>query len=167
MVGANGCGKRAGIQHKRVCDADGGCNFCGGDTDFNAIARMSPYDASFLSIDFTPTGDTMKMQFVSSSDEYPKYSSSVFNDMVSACINGTFDITTDTDNEAVCFTDKVDSVDGPHNVLESDVGFVAVETVPCFVAGTLIRTIGGGNSPAARRTLRNCEARLLLAQAAA
>jgi hypothetical protein len=141
--------------------------FGGGEADFNAIAGKSTYDASFLSINFTPTGDTMKMPFVSSSDEFPKYSSPVFNDVVGVCINGTFDITTDADNDAVSFTYTVDSVDGPNNVLESDVGFVTVETIPSFVAGTLIRAIGGGYSPAARRTLRNYEARLLLAEAAA
>ncbi|MEJ6477603.1 MAG: choice-of-anchor L domain-containing protein [Octadecabacter sp.] len=141
--------------------------FGGGEADFNTIAGTSIYDASFLSIDFAPTGDTLTMQVVSSSDEYPKYSRPVFDDAVGVWINGTFDITTNADDDDVSFAYTVDSVDGSNNVLESDVGFVTVKTTPCFAASTRIRTIGRGYSPAARRTHRNYEARLLLAQAAA
>ncbi len=56
---------------------------------FNAIAGASTYDAAYLDIDFTPTGDTMTMQFVFSSDEFPEYSASVYNDVVGVWINGT------------------------------------------------------------------------------
>jgi hypothetical protein len=38
-------------------------------TDFNALAGASTYDASFLDIDFISTDDVMTMQFVFSSDE--------------------------------------------------------------------------------------------------
>lgn len=267
----------------------GGAN---NDADFNAVAGTSTYDASYLTVDFTPDPgmDTMTMQFVFSSDEYPEYSGSIYNDMVGVWINGThvplsisstetavgsvnqnnninlyndntsdqfntemdgftvtmtltiplvpnatntikigiadvadssydsnvliaadsvqtmlvaaqdlvtmqdsttktvdvldndinnttgslvithingqavtagqtitlttgqtvklnadgtFDITTDSDFETSSFTYEVASVDSSGNVLETDVGFVTVETIPCFVAGTMIDTPDG------------------------
>lgn len=257
---------------------------------FNSLAGTRTYDASYLDIDFIPTGDTMTIQFVFSSEEYPEYSSSIYNDVVGVMVNGqvvplvvgdgntsvgnvnqnenfnlyndntgsqfntemdgftvtmtltipvnpgvvnsirigiadtsdsqydsnlliagdsiqttliahedqitqgvnttktldilgndenntagtlvithingvpvsandsvtlptghivtlnpdgTIDIETDGDEETVHFTYEVASVDGSNNVLQTDVGFVTVETIPCFVAGTLIRTPDG------------------------
>lgn len=265
----------------------GGAN---NDADFNAIAGASTYDASYMVVDFIPTEDTMTMQFVFSSDEYPEYTNSVYNDMVGVWINGshvplsiassgttinsvnqtdninlyndntsdqfntemdgftvtmtltipvnvgvvnsikigiadvadssydsnlliaansiqteliaeqdyvtmqdsvtknvdvldndinnttgtlqithingnsvvagqtitlatgqtvklladgTFDITTDSDFETTSFTYEVESTDGAGNVLETDVGFVTVETIPCFVSGSMIDTADG------------------------
>lgn len=265
----------------------GGAN---NDSDFNSIAGTSTYDASYLVVDFIPTDDVMTMQFVFSSDEYPEYTNSIYNDMVGVWINGqhvplsitdsgttinsvnqtnninlyndntsdqfntemdgftvtmtltipvnvgqtntikigvadvgdsnydsnlliaadsvqtelvaeqdlvtmqdsvtktvdildndinnttgslvithingnavnagdtitlptgqtvklnadgTIDITTDSDFETTSFTYEVDSVDGSGTVLETDVGFVTVETIPCFVAGTMIETANG------------------------
>ena len=57
--------------------------------------------------------------------------------------DGTLNITADADEETVSFTYGVDSVDGSGNTLQSDVGFVTVDVVPCFVAGTMIRTPRG------------------------
>ncbi len=262
------------------------------DSDFNSVAGTSTYDASFLTVDFTPDAglDTMTMQFVFSSDEYPEYVNSIYNDVVGVWINGshvplsvaeggteinsvnqnenvnlyndntsdqyntemdgftvtmtltipiipgqtntikigiadvgdssydsnlliasdsvqamliaeqdyvtmqdsvtktvdvlgndlnnttgtlqithingievvagqtvtlatgqtvklnadgTFDITTDSDFETQSFTYEVASLDSSGNVLETDVGFVTVETIPCFVAGTMIETVDG------------------------
>ena len=59
------------------------------DSDFNAIAGTSTYDASYMVVDFIPTDAVLTMQFVFSSDEYPEYTNSVFNDMVGVWINGT------------------------------------------------------------------------------
>ena len=56
---------------------------------FNAIAGTNTYDASFIDVDFIPTGDVMTMQFVFASDEYPEYSNSIYNDTVGVWINGT------------------------------------------------------------------------------
>lgn len=258
--------------------------------DFNAIAGARTYDASFLDVSFIPDTDVMTIQFVFSSDEYPEYSNSIYNDVVGVWSNGThiplsvtssaaavtqinqteninlyndntgddyntemdgftvtmtltipvnagvvntlrvgiadtsdssydsnlliagnsiqtdlvaqqdditlqeggtgtldvlsndlnntggtlvvthingiavvagdqvtlpsgqtitlnadgtFGIQTDTDNDTVSFTYKVAAEDGAGNVLEDDVGFVTVETIPCFVAGTMIRTPSG------------------------
>ena len=57
--------------------------------------------------------------------------------------DGTFDITTDSDFETSSFTYEVEATDGAGNVLETDVGFVTVETIPCFVAGSMIETTDG------------------------
>ncbi|MGB3316719.1 MAG: Hint domain-containing protein, partial [Albidovulum sp.] len=59
------------------------------DSQFNALAGTQTYDASILNVDFIPTGNVMTMQFVFSSEEYPEYASSQFNDMVGVWINGT------------------------------------------------------------------------------
>jgi len=261
-----------------------------GDADFDDVAGATTYDASYLEVDFIPTGDTMTMQFVFASDEFPEYSNTVYNDMVGVWINGqhvplsvtqtqtavgeinqneninlykdntsdqyntemdgltvtmtltipvtpnevnsikigvadvtdsvydsnlliaadsvqtdlvaiddtitmqegttktldvlgndlnptggtleithingvavtagdsvtlasgqtvtlnadgTFDITTDTDNDTVSFTYGIQAVNPSGNAYLSDTGFVTVETIPCFVAGTLIRTPDG------------------------
>lgn len=59
------------------------------DPMFNAIAGAQTYDASILDVDFIPTGNVMTMQFVFSSEEYPEYVNSQFNDMLGVWINGT------------------------------------------------------------------------------
>jgi hypothetical protein len=55
--------------------------------DFNDLAGTRTYDASFLDVDFIPTGDVMSLQFVFSSDEYPEYSGSIYNDIVGVWVN--------------------------------------------------------------------------------
>lgn len=56
--------------------------------DFNAAVGTNTYDASYLEVEFIPTGDTMTMQFVFSSEEYPEYVSSIYNDAVVVLVNG-------------------------------------------------------------------------------
>lgn len=55
---------------------------------FNALAGASTYDAAWLDVNFIPTGDTMTMQFVFSSEEYPEYINSIYNDLVGVWVNG-------------------------------------------------------------------------------
>src|SRR6056297_1430822 len=57
--------------------------------DFNAAAGADTYDASYLDVDFIPTGDVMTMQFVFSSEEFPEYATGAFQDFVGVWINGT------------------------------------------------------------------------------
>ncbi|WP_137702517.1 choice-of-anchor L domain-containing protein [Marimonas lutisalis] len=57
-------------------------------SDFNDAAGARTYDASWLDIDFIPTGDTMTMQFVFSSEEFPEYANSQFQDFGGVWING-------------------------------------------------------------------------------
>ncbi len=56
---------------------------------FNALAGTRTYDASILNVDFIPTGDVMTMQFTFSSEEFPEYAASQYNDMVGVWVNGT------------------------------------------------------------------------------
>ena len=42
-----------------------------GDADFNALATGSSFDAAFLEMTFTPTGDTLTLDFVLNSEESP------------------------------------------------------------------------------------------------
>lgn len=58
------------------------------DADFNALAGANTYDASILDIDFVPDGDTMSLQFVFASDEYPEYAGTIYNDAVGVWVNG-------------------------------------------------------------------------------
>lgn len=55
---------------------------------FNDIAGTNTYDAAWLEVSFIPTADTMTMQFVFASEEYPEYLNSQFNDVVGVWING-------------------------------------------------------------------------------
>ncbi|MBV1865633.1 MAG: Hint domain-containing protein [Rhodobacteraceae bacterium] len=58
-----------------------------GDADFNGISGGATYDASFLEIDFTPSGSVFTIDFVLSSEEFPEYNAS-FNDAVGVWVNG-------------------------------------------------------------------------------
>ncbi|MBV2359685.1 Hint domain-containing protein [Thalassococcus sp. CAU 1522] len=57
-------------------------------SQFNSAAGARTYDASFLDVDFIPTGNVMTMQFVFSSEEYPEYTNSQFQDMMAVWVNG-------------------------------------------------------------------------------
>lgn len=56
--------------------------------DFNAAAGTSTFDASYLDVDFIPTGDVMTMQFVFASEEFPEFATGAFQDFVGVWING-------------------------------------------------------------------------------
>ena len=56
--------------------------------DFNAAAGARTYDASFLDVKFIPKGDLLTMQFVFSSEEYPEFQNSIYQDFVGVWVNG-------------------------------------------------------------------------------
>ncbi len=60
------------------------------DPAFNAAAGASTFDASYLDVDFIPTGDFLTMQFVFSSEEFPEFATGAFQDFVGVWINGQF-----------------------------------------------------------------------------
>ncbi|QDC07767.1 2,3,4,5-tetrahydropyridine-2,6-carboxylate N-succinyltransferase [Oceanicola sp. D3] len=60
------------------------------DSDFEEIAGTRTYDASYLDATFIPEGDVMTIQFVFSSDEYPEYADSIYNDIVAVWVNGEY-----------------------------------------------------------------------------
>ncbi|AXI48628.1 2,3,4,5-tetrahydropyridine-2,6-carboxylate N-succinyltransferase [Sulfitobacter sp. SK012] len=55
---------------------------------FNAEAGARTYDASVLDVDFIPDTSVMTMQFVFSSEEYPEFQNSIYQDFVGVWING-------------------------------------------------------------------------------
>ncbi|MGR3635595.1 MAG: Hint domain-containing protein [Shimia sp.] len=56
----------------------------------NGLAGANTYDGAILEVQFIPTGDTMTMQFVFASEEYPEYVNSIYQDFVAVSINGEF-----------------------------------------------------------------------------
>ncbi|NUB46445.1 hypothetical protein GEU84_018795 [Fertoebacter nigrum] len=60
-----------------------------GDPGMNAIAGVPTYDGAFLNASFVPVGDTLTMQLVFASEEYPEWVNSGFNDAVGIWVNGT------------------------------------------------------------------------------
>lgn len=58
------------------------------DSDFNAAAGAPTYDASILTVDFIPDSNLMTMQFVFSSEEYPEFQNSIYQDFVGVWVNG-------------------------------------------------------------------------------
>ncbi|WP_299749436.1 Hint domain-containing protein [uncultured Tateyamaria sp.] len=55
---------------------------------FNAAAGARTFDASYLDVDFIPDGNLMTMQFVFSSEEYPEFQNSIYQDFVGVWVNG-------------------------------------------------------------------------------
>lgn len=55
---------------------------------FNALAGTNTYDAAWLDITFIPNAAQMTMQFVFSSEEFPEFINSVYNDVVGVWVNG-------------------------------------------------------------------------------
>lgn len=54
----------------------------------NAAAGANTYDAAILDVDFIPTSSLMTMQFVFSSEEYPEFQNSIYQDFFGVWING-------------------------------------------------------------------------------
>lgn len=65
-------------------NTDGIDNF----SQFNTAAGTNTYDAAVLDVDFTPESSLMTMQFVFSSEEYPEFQNSIYQDFFGVWING-------------------------------------------------------------------------------
>ncbi|MFC6636266.1 2,3,4,5-tetrahydropyridine-2,6-carboxylate N-succinyltransferase [Sulfitobacter sp. JBTF-M27] len=55
---------------------------------YNNAANARTYDAATLDVDFIPDSDTMTMQFIFSSEEYPEFENSIYQDFVGVWVNG-------------------------------------------------------------------------------
>lgn len=77
---------QSNLSNSRTTSSNGPNN----DPDFNALAGRPTYDASYLNVDFIPDPgiDFITIEFVFSSDEYPEYAGSIYNDMVGVWIDG-------------------------------------------------------------------------------
>ena len=66
-------------------DAAGGVD---GNSELNAAAGLPTFDGAILEATFIPDGPVLTMQLVFSSDEYPEYANTNFNDAVRIIVNG-------------------------------------------------------------------------------
>jgi hypothetical protein len=57
-------------------------------SDFNLAAGRNTFDANYLDVDFVPEHELMTMRFVFSSEEYPEFTNSIYQDFVGVWING-------------------------------------------------------------------------------
>ena len=55
---------------------------------FNTAAGTNTFDAAVLDVNFTPESSLMTMQFVFSSEEYPEFQNSIYQDFFGVWING-------------------------------------------------------------------------------
>ncbi|MFP7297968.1 choice-of-anchor L domain-containing protein [Neobacillus niacini] len=62
-------------------------NGLGGDIDLNTLITGTQ-DATYLEFDFIPRTDTIKFQYVFSSDEYTEYAGTAYNDVFGFFVNG-------------------------------------------------------------------------------
>ncbi|NBT30524.1 MAG: 2,3,4,5-tetrahydropyridine-2,6-carboxylate N-succinyltransferase [Rhodobacteraceae bacterium] len=87
-------------------------NGTAGDSDLTDIAGVSTYDAAVLNAEFIPTGETLTMQLVFSSEEYLEYVNSGVNDSVGIFVNGV--------KATIAFGDGNISIDNVNNVTTPD-----------------------------------------------
>lgn len=76
-----------GLAGPASSDADDDNN-AGGDRDLDNLIGGSTQDACVLEFDFVPVGDSIKFRYIFSSDEYPDYNCSDFNDVFAFFISG-------------------------------------------------------------------------------
>ena len=65
-------------------DTNGATN----NAQFNAVAGAQTFDAVWLDATFVPQGNTLTLDFVFSSEEFPEFVGSGFNDVVAVWVNG-------------------------------------------------------------------------------
>ena len=58
------------------------------DSQFNSAAGATTFDGAYLDVDFVPENDLLTMQFVFSSEEYPEFQDSIYQDFVGVWVNG-------------------------------------------------------------------------------
>ena len=81
---ANGGGADPNQSSSTSTNTSGTNNF----SQYNNAAGGNTYDASTLDIDFIPDTDVLTMQFVFSSEEYPEFANSIYQDFFGVWING-------------------------------------------------------------------------------
>ena len=57
-------------------------------SQYNNAAGGTTFDAATLDVDFIPENDTLTMQFVFASEEYPEFANSIYQDFFGVWING-------------------------------------------------------------------------------
>ncbi len=80
-------GIEIGVDGNATRNADNALNGSG-DVDLNVLSNNTTFDATVLEFDIAPLGDTLTFNYVFSSDEYPEYNCSDFNDVFAFFISG-------------------------------------------------------------------------------
>ncbi len=91
-----------------------------GDSDFDAISAAGSRDASFLEVDFVPLGDLITVDFVLSSEEYPEYINSQYNDVIGVWVNG--NAATISIGNGTASIGNINGVGGQANVYNDNTG---------------------------------------------
>lgn len=131
-------------------DSNQSSNMYGADTVEGAsdITGVSTYDAAVLETSFTvsdPNATTMTMQFVFSSEEYPEYTSSIYQDFVGVWVNDEYvpmeigNINPGAVNDASNENLYIDNSDGAYNT-EMD-GFTATMTLTFPIDPDAVNTV--------------------------
>jgi hypothetical protein len=95
---AVGLGLSSGVilSSGNIADATGTNNSTGsstahgtpGDADLDALSGAQTQDAAVLSFDFVPQGNTLTLNYIFASEEYPEFNNSSFTDAVAIFVDG-------------------------------------------------------------------------------
>jgi hypothetical protein len=108
-------------------------------SQLNAAAGATTYDGSILDVDFIPDSNVMTMQFIFSSEEYPEFQNSIYQDFVGVWINGNLvemDVGNgDTDPGNINTTNNINMyVDNQNDDYNTEMdGFTITMTLTMFV----------------------------------
>lgn len=81
----NAAGGATNLTDGTTTDTTGGID---GDADMNSVAGQATFDAAIMEAQFIPTGDTMTIQMVFSSEEYLEFVNGGVNDSLGIFVNG-------------------------------------------------------------------------------
>lgn len=127
---------------------------------FNAAAGARTFDASYLDVDFIPDGDLMTMQFVFSSEEYPEFQNSIYQDFVGVWVNGDFVEMEvgdgDTDPGNINTTNNINMyVDNTNDQFNTEMdGFTITLTLTMVVNPNVVNSIRIGDRRRIRQPVR-------------
>ena len=82
---AESCAK--GVEGPNTCDGNTTVNGTPGDPSLDTLSGVTTEDAAVLEFDFIPVGNKIQFSYVFSSDEYPEYANSSFNDTFAFLVN--------------------------------------------------------------------------------
>jgi hypothetical protein len=77
-----------GVEGPNQCDANTTDNGGPGDPDLDALSGVTTYDAAVLNFDFVPVAGQIQFSYVFSSDEYPEFANTPYNDTFAFFVNG-------------------------------------------------------------------------------
>lgn len=122
-----------------------------GDSQLNALAGASTYDAAILEAVFVPDGNWITLQFVFSSEEYLEYVSGGYNDAFGVWVNGVYAPVTVLDG-GVASIDSINTTQNPNLFLNNPAN---LDTYNSEMDGlTRVLTIKAPVIPGAENTIK-------------